>query len=153
MNAIILRGLLVTAFAATLPVHANDAANDAAAIEVHGVKLGSLCAGCGVVSEMRVEARDGTANGVGTVTGALVGGVLGHEIGRGGGRGAATVLGAVGGGFAGNAIEKKVKKVEVWRTSVVFKDGSTRTFEDEVDPGLMEGQLVRIEAGHPVRID
>jgi outer membrane lipoprotein SlyB len=129
------------------------AASAAAAIEVHGVKLGSLCAGCGVVSERRVETREGSANGGGTVTGALVGGVLGHEIGRGGGRGAATVLGAMGGGLAGNAIERKMNKVEVWQTSVMFKDGSARTFEDETDPGLMEGQLVRIEAGHPVRID
>ncbi len=153
MNSTILRGLLVAALAATPLVHAGDGENDTAAIEVHGVRLGSLCAGCGVVSERRVEMHDGNANGVGAVTGALVGGVLGHQIGSGGGRNAATVLGAVGGGFAGNAIEKKTKKVETWHTSVMFRDGSTRTFEDAGDPGLMEGQLVRIEAGRPVRLD
>jgi outer membrane lipoprotein SlyB len=153
MQSTILRGLLVAAFAFGSAAHADDTAHDTAAMEVHGIRLGSLCAGCGVVAERRVETRDGNANGVGAVTGALVGGVLGHQIGSGGGRGAATVLGAVGGGFAGNAIEKKAKKVEVWHTSVTFRDGSTRTFEDESDPGVFEGQVVRIDAGRPVRVD
>jgi outer membrane lipoprotein SlyB len=124
-------------------------AGEPAPAEVRGVTLATICGACGVVSDTRVESRAGKANGVGAVGGAVVGGIVGHQIG--GGNTAATVLGALGGGFAGNAIEKKVKKVTVWSTTVTFKDGSTETFEDTTDPDLDEGDVVKIEHGHPVK--
>jgi outer membrane lipoprotein SlyB len=76
---------------------------------------------------------------------------VGHQIGSGSGNAVATVLGAVGGGLAGNAIEKKVKKVTVWSTTVTFKDGSTQTFEQTSDPELDEGDIVKVESGRPVK--
>ncbi|WP_280155871.1 glycine zipper 2TM domain-containing protein [Piscinibacter sp. XHJ-5] len=118
---------------------------------MHGVKLASICAACGVVSDTRVEHREGKATGVGGLGGAVVGGIVGHQIGSGSGNGLATVLGAVGGGLAGNAIEKRVKKVTVWSTTVTFKDGSTQTFEQTADPDLDEGDVVKMENGHPVK--
>jgi outer membrane lipoprotein SlyB len=152
MNSMILRGLLLASCIAVPGAHAADA-DITAPLEVHGIKLGSLCAGCGVVEARHVETHDGSTNGAGAVTGALVGGVLGNQIGRGSGRGAATVLGAIGGGFAGNAIQRKANRVETWQTTVAFRDGSTRTFEDSSDPGLYEGQVVRIVDGRPARIE
>jgi outer membrane lipoprotein SlyB len=140
---------MIVAFPAA--ARAGDRDHAPAPAEVHGVKLVSLCAACGVVSDTRVESRAGKASGVGAVGGAVVGGVVGHQIGSGGGNTAATVLGALGGGFAGNAIEKKVKKVTVWSTTVTFKDGSTETFEDTSDPDLDDGDVVKIEHGHPVK--
>jgi outer membrane lipoprotein SlyB len=62
-----------------------------------------------------------------------------------------TVLGAVGGGLAGNEIEKNMKKRTVWITTVAFKDGSRHTYERESQPGLKAGDVVTIENGHPVR--
>jgi len=62
-----------------------------------------------------------------------------------------TVLGALGGGLAGNAIEKKARKVTVWSTIVVFKDGSTQTFEETSDPDLDDGDVVKVEHGHLVK--
>jgi len=119
--------------------------------QVHGVKLASICTGCGVVYDVHTETRTGKASGVGAVGGAVVGGVVGHQLGNGAGQTALTVLGALGGGVAGNAIEKKVKKVTVWITQVTFKDGSTQTFEQTSDPRLEEGDIVKIENGQPVR--
>jgi len=144
---------LLAAMLVAIPVaaRAGDLDHATPASEVHGVKLASLCAACGVVSDTRVESRAGKPSGVGAVGGAVVGGIVGHQVGSGGGNTAATVLGALGGGFAGNAIEKKVKKVTVWSTTVTFKDGSTQTYEDTSDPDLDEGDVVKIEHGHPVK--
>jgi outer membrane lipoprotein SlyB len=138
-------------FIAVSAAHAGDSDHARAPAEVHGVKLASICAACGVVSDTRVEQRNGKGTGVGAVGGAVVGGLVGHQIGGGGGNTVATVLGAVGGGLAGNAIEKKVKKVTVWSTTVVFKDGSTETFEQTTDPNLDDGDVVTVHDGHPVK--
>jgi len=120
--------------------------------QVQGVKLESICATCGVVSGTRVETRKGEGSGVGAVGGAVLGGVVGHQLGGGSGKTAMTVLGAVGGGFAGNAAEKKVKETTVWMTTVTHKDGSTKTYEAGSDPALRAGDVVKIEDGRPVRV-
>jgi outer membrane lipoprotein SlyB len=135
-----------------IAAHAGETAAAARApAQVHGVKLASICDACGVVSQTTTETRAGKPNGVGAVGGAVVGGVVGHQIGGGGGKTAATVLGALGGGVAGNAIEKKAKKVTVWITTVTFKDGSTATYEHASDPGFDAGDVVRIDHGQPVK--
>lgn len=118
---------------------------------VQGVKLSSLCDGCGVVADEHTETRKGKASGVGAVGGAVAGGVVGHQLGGGDGKTAMTVLGAVGGGVAGNEIEKRMKKYTVWVTTVTFKDGSQHKYERTSDPGLRAGDVVRLENGRPVR--
>jgi outer membrane lipoprotein SlyB len=60
-------------------------------------------------------------------------------------------LGAVGGGVAGNAIEKKVKKETVWSTTITFKDGTTHTFEQKTAPGPDAGDVVTVHGGRPVK--
>ena len=115
--------------------------------EVHGVKLAAICNPCGVVTDTRVETRKGNASGVGAVGGAVVGGVVGHQIGGGRGQAAMTVLGALGGGIAGNAIEKNTKKTNVWITTVTFKDGSVQSFERAADPGVQRGDVVKLSNG------
>jgi uncharacterized protein YcfJ len=90
----------------------------------------------------------------GTVIGAVAGGLLGHLIGGGKGNAVATAAGAVGGGYAGNRIEKseqdkKVENVVVHRCSAVANSGGnivaydvtyvyngvTRTTRMDQDPG------------------
>jgi outer membrane lipoprotein SlyB len=115
--------------AAAPHAHAADKPGDPAAREVRGVQLASICSVCGVVSDVRTETRDAPADPKGAIAGAVVGGLAGHGIGGGSGRTAMTVLGAVGGGVAGNAIEKKMRRVTVWTTTVVFKDGTVRSYE------------------------
>jgi outer membrane lipoprotein SlyB len=118
---------------------------------VNGVTLAKLCDGCAVVSSTHAVTRKGKASGAGAVGGAVVGGVVGNQLGGGSGKTALTVLGAVGGGVAGNEIEKNMKKVTVWVTTVTFKDGTQKTYEQKSHPGLKPGDVVRIENGHPVK--
>jgi uncharacterized protein YcfJ len=118
---------------------------------VAGVKLSSLCDGCGVVSNAHTETRKGKASGVGAVGGAVAGGVVGHQLGGGSGKTALTVLGAVGGGLAGNEVEKNMKKYTVWVTTVTFKDGTKKRYESKANPDLKSGDLVKIDNGHPVK--
>jgi len=134
-------------------VHAADKVSNPPPREVRGVKLDSICSVCGVVSDVRAETRDGPADAKGAVAGAVVGGLAGHGIGNGSGRTAATVLGAIGGGLAGNAIEKKVHHVTVWTTTVVFKDGTVRTYERDSGPSVEPGDVVVIAEGHPARVE
>jgi len=148
-----IRTILFTAMCtATAMTCAQDMQFTTAPTEVHGVKLAAICSLCGVVTDTRLDTRKGNARGVGAVGGAVLGGVVGHEIGGGKGKAAMTVLGALGGGVAGNAIEKDLKKTTVWITIVTLKDGSTQSFEHTADPGVQRGDLVKVEKGQLVKL-
>ncbi|UUZ70469.1 hypothetical protein LP416_15310 [Polaromonas sp. P2-4] len=67
-------------------------------------------------------------------------------MGHGNGRAAATILGAVGGGFAGNAIEGQVRKVTVYQVGVRMEDGSHRTMEIAQAPRV--GSRVTVEGAN-----
>ena len=146
-----LSAAIAAAVLATSSAEASEHPADAPPRMVRGVPLASLCEACGVVSELRVQTREAPDNPVGTGVGAVVGGLAGHAIGARSGRAAATILCALGGGVAGHAIEKKVRRVTVWTTTVTFKDGSIASYERTSDPGLAPGDIVKIEAGNPVR--
>jgi len=103
-----------------------------------------VCQNCGRVTDVHTETRKGKASGVGAVGGAVVGGLLGNMVGGGNGRKLATVAGAVGGGYAGNEIEKNQKTYTVWVVQVEERDGRTRRFERSADPGLRIGDEVRL---------
>ena len=104
-----------------------------------------ICANCGTIESVTPVEREGKAGGTGAVAGGVLGAVLGNQIGHGGGRTAATLLGALGGGFAGNAIEKHVKKETVYSVRVRMEDGSTRTVEQASLPVV--GTRVTINNG------
>lgn len=97
--------------------------------EIHGTQpaMVSVCNSCGVVEAVEPVQREGKATGVGAVTGGVVGGAIGNRMGAGSGKTAMTVLGVVGGGLAGHAIEKKVKSETVYRVKVRMEDGSLRS--------------------------
>ncbi len=52
----------------------------------------------------------------GKALGAILGGVLGHQVGGGNGKKAATVLGAVGGGYAGDRVQNNMQKNDTYTT-------------------------------------
>ncbi|MBI2749218.1 MAG: glycine zipper 2TM domain-containing protein [Burkholderiales bacterium] len=87
------------------------------------------CAQCGTVVAVTPVEREGAASGGGAVAGALLGGLLGNQFGGGTGKTLATVAGAVGGGYAGNTVEKRMKKVTVYLVDVRMDDGSGRRVE------------------------
>ena len=70
-----------------------------------GTTRAALCAICGVVESVSQIQQKGQGTGLGAVAGGLLGGVVGHQIGGGNGKTAMTVLGAIGGGVAGNEVE------------------------------------------------
>ncbi|MFH0132776.1 glycine zipper 2TM domain-containing protein [Variovorax sp. VaC1] len=94
------------------------------------------CAVCGRVESVRSVQREQRTTGVGAVAGGVVGGLVGNQFGHGGGRAATTVLGAVGGGFAGNAIEKHVRTVTVYEVGVRMQNGTLRTVETRSAPPI-----------------
>ncbi|WP_293605796.1 glycine zipper 2TM domain-containing protein [Polaromonas sp. UBA4122] len=117
-----------------------------------------ICATCGTVESVVAVQRQGHVNGVavggttvgiGTVAGGVVGGLLGNQVGGGSGKTAMTVLGVAGGAFAGNTIEKNMKKVTVYQMRVRMNDGSFRTIEQA--SAVPAGSRVIVE-GHTLRL-
>lgn len=88
-----------------------------------------VCSTCGVVESVSAEKQQGQGTGIGAVAGGVLGGVVGHQVGGGKGKTAMTVLGAVGGAFAGNEVEKRTRGETVYNVQVRMQDGSTRVFQ------------------------
>jgi outer membrane lipoprotein SlyB len=99
-----------------------------------------------VVESVRAVKQQGQGTGVGAVAGGVTGGVVGHQFGKGSGNTAMTVLGAVGGAFAGNAIEKNVRATTVYETQVRMADGNLRSFREAT--ALAIGSHVKVEGTH-----
>jgi outer membrane lipoprotein SlyB len=105
------------------------------------------CTGCGVVESIREVASEGHGSGLGAVGGAVAGGVLGHQVGGGRGQDVATVVGVVGGAFAGNEVEKRMKSSTSYAVTVRLDDGSTRVISESVAPSWRAGDRVKIVDG------
>lgn len=88
-----------------------------------------VCADCATVTAVTPVEREGQASGAGAVAGGVLGAIVGQQIGQGQGKDVATVVGAIGGGIAGHQVEKKMKKVTVYRIDLRMDDGSRRTVE------------------------
>lgn len=108
-----------------------------------------ICSNCGTVEAVTSIQRKGATAGIGAVAGGVLGAVVGNQVVKGNGRTVATILGAVGGGLAGNAIEKNVRKETAYQVRVRMEDGSTRTIEQATSPAL--GERVTVDSGvlHP----
>ena len=103
----------------------------------------AVCATGGVVEGVRAVKVKGEGSGIGAVAGGVLGAAVGNQMGKGGGRKAMTVLGAVGGGFAGHEIEKQVRSETVYEVRVRMDDGSVRTFTRKTAPAA--GARVTVE--------
>lgn len=106
-----------------------------------------VCHECGVVEAVREVAVEPKGSGGGAVAGGVVGGLIANQIGKGATRDIATVLGALGGAYAGNHIEKSVKESKRYDVVVRFEDGTTRTFASESLPSWQSGDRVRLQNG------
>lgn len=96
----------------------------------------ALCATCGRVESVQAVQQAAPATGVGAVAGGVLGAVVGNQIGKGSGRTAATVLGAVGGGYAGHKIEEHTRTQTVYQVAVRMEDGSVRRFQRAQPPAV-----------------
>src|SRR3989440_3628028 len=99
----------------------------------------------GIVQTVREVEQKGDAKGVGAVGGGVAGAVLGHNIGD--HNKLLTVLGAAGGAFVGNQIEKQARATKHWDLTVRYDDGTTQTFASEAQPFWHQGDRVRLYEG------
>lgn len=107
----------------------------------------AYCSSCGTVVGISAVRQEGHGTGIGAVGGAVAGGLVGNQFGAGGGRTAMTVLGALGGGFAGNSVEKHIRSTTAYSVRVHMESGKTRYFTYHEAPPFQQGQRVRIENG------
>jgi outer membrane lipoprotein SlyB len=103
----------------------------------------ALCSHCGVVEGVREVREKGQGTGLGAIAGGVVGAAVGNQAGKGNGRKAMTVLGAIGGGLAGNEIEKRARGETVYEVQVRMDDGSLRTLRQKTAP--MPGARVTVD--------
>ena len=87
-----------------------------------------VCGNCGRVESVTPIQEAAPASGLGAVAGGVLGAVLGNQVGHGGGRTAATLLGAGGGAFLGNTVEKRTRTTTTYQIRVRMDDGSVRTY-------------------------
>ena len=133
----------------------NSAAAEAVADEDHASPaktLAAACNSCGVVESVRAVEVKGQGSGLGVIAGGITGALLGNGIGQGNGRTAATVLGAAGGAYAGNEIEKNTKKHTSYRIRVRMNDNSIRTLYQREAPGVSSGDRVKVVDGTVVQL-
>jgi len=104
----------------------------------------TVCADCGEVVNIRTSRKEGSGSGLGAVAGGVLGGVLGHQMGAGRGKEAMTVVGAVGGVFAGNEVEKQAKAQTQYLVDIRMADGSARTITETAPPNFPVGAKVRV---------
>ncbi|NML29837.1 glycine zipper 2TM domain-containing protein [Paraburkholderia antibiotica] len=107
----------------------------------------AYCSTCGTVVAISAVHQEGHGTGIGAVGGAVAGGVVGNQFGAGGGRTAMTLLGALGGGLAGNSVEKHLRSSTSYSVRVRMENGHTRYFTYHEAPPFRDGQRVRIENG------
>ena len=109
------------------PAARGDVARQPAGMPV-AQRAASICSTCGRVESVQAIEQAAPATGVGAV--------VGNQIGKGNGRTAATVLGAVGGGYAGHEIEKRTRTQTTYQVRVRLEDGSSRVFTRSQPPAV-----------------
>jgi len=107
----------------------------------------AYCSTCGTVVAISAVRHEGHGTGIGAVGGAVAGGVVGNQFGAGGGRTAMTLLGALGGGLAGNSVEKHLRSTTSYSVRVRMESGKTRYFTYQEAPPFRDGERVRIQNG------
>lgn len=115
------------------------------------VHVAHLCNNCGTVEAVNLVEVKGEGGYLGTIGGGVVGALLGSQIGGGNGRTAAEIAGAVGGAYAGHAIEGKVRKSTHYEVLVRLQNGATQTVTFAAEPGFKAGDKVKINDGVIVR--
>lgn len=90
----------------------------------------------------------GSGIGAGAIAGAVVGGILGNQVGGGQGKTAATVIGAAGGAYAGNELEKRNQsQSDAYKFTIRMQDGSYQSVTQTTHSNIRVGDRVKIENG------
>ena len=131
----------------------NNPANTAGSNNVYpqSTNAGSNYTQYGVVQSIDLVRNDGiggTGIGVGAIAGAVVGGIVGNQVGAGQGKTAATVLGAAGGAYAGNQLQKRnEQQTDGYKFTIRMRDGSYQTLTQTTNADIRVGDRVQIDNG------
>jgi outer membrane lipoprotein SlyB len=90
-----------------------------------------------------VQREGGSASGLGAAAGAVLGGWLANQMGSGDGKNLATILGMLGGTWAGNMLEKQLRQDTGYRIDIRMADGSVRSLDHS--SALPVGSVVRVD--------
>jgi outer membrane lipoprotein SlyB len=107
----------------------------------------------GVVQSIELVSQDTASTsgiGAGAIAGAVVGGILGHQVGSGSGNTAATVLGAAGGAYVGNQMEKNrqgTQQVNAYRFNIRLNNGTYQSITQTSSDDIRVGDRVQIDNG------
>lgn len=101
----------------------------------------------GTIESVRPVRLDENHSGVGSFAGAAIGGLVGNTLGHGNGRAATTILGALGGGLAGNAIERDATTQNGEEIVVRLDGGPSIAVVQGGLPDFAPGQRVRVLTG------
>ena len=102
------------------------------------------------VTDGRYFAQGAQAGGdgiAGTLIGGLLGGLAGDQIGDGRGKDVARVAGVIGGALIGRQIDRNNGNwgsQPMYRVTVRQDNGAVRNFDYSVDPGVRNGDRVRV---------
>ena len=110
-----------------------------------------VCNNCGTVEAVNLIEVKGEGSYLGTIGGGVVGALLGSQVGGGNGRTAAEIAGALGGAYAGRAIEANTRKSTHYEVVVRMQNGTTQTIAYAAEPGYRVGDKVKINGGVIVR--
>lgn len=112
----------------------------------------ATCHACGSIESISQIESKGQGSGIGAVAGGIAGALLGNTMGAGSGRTAMTLLGAGGGAYAGNEIEKNTNKSASYRIRVRLENGELRTVYQRTPPAVAVGDRVKVVNGEIVRL-
>ncbi|MBL8384492.1 MAG: glycine zipper 2TM domain-containing protein, partial [Burkholderiales bacterium] len=104
-----------------------------------------VCGNCGVVEAVIETEKPGDGSGIGMAGGALGGAVVGKQFGKGRGQDFMTILGALGGAYAGHQVEKNVRATKSYEVRVRMEDGSVRSITQSAPPAWRNGDRVRVD--------
>lgn len=127
------------------------AASPAPTAKVAAPAAKALCDDCAKVTAVNVIEKEGEGGALGIIAGGAAGALLGNQVGGGTGKDIATVVGAVGGAYAGKTIEGQMKSRKVWSITVQNPFGIKKNFRFEQSPGFAVGDTVRYSGDTIVR--
>lgn len=130
------------------PVVYREFADEPRLAQVEAPKPVEMPGSLATIQSVREVKDPGQHTGLGPIAGGVAGAVLGDQIGgKGNTRKVLTVLGALGGAYAGREIEKQARATSHWEIDVQRDDGVQQTVHSDSVPAFHAGERVRIVDG------
>jgi outer membrane lipoprotein SlyB len=111
------------------------------------LNVNRVCNNCGTVESVNLIEVKGEGGYLGAIGGGVVGAILGNQVGQGNGRTAAQIAGALGGAYAGRAIEGTSRNTNHYEVVVRLQSGVAQTVSYATVPTVQVGDKVRINNG------